>query len=69
MDRAPEFQVRKIAWYNRREYPPVDIATDGAASFVAEEGWASPQIRRAEGNLGSLQGRVTILTNEGMIKH
>jgi hypothetical protein len=27
------------------------------------------QIQRVEGNMGSVQGRVTILTNEGTVKH
>jgi RHS repeat-associated protein len=30
---------------------------------------AMQQIRMVEGNMGSVQGRVTILTNEGMVKH
>jgi Contact-dependent growth inhibition CdiA C-terminal domain len=49
-----------------KQAPNVVVDTRGTAITKAQ---AMQQIQRVEGNTGSVQGRVTILTNEGIVKH
>jgi len=49
-----------------KQAPNVVVDARGTSITKAQ---AMQQIQRAEGNMGSVQGRVTILTNEGAVKH
>jgi len=43
--------------------------SDGRKGYTLGQKRATRQVQRVEGNMGSVQGRVTILTNEGAVKH
>jgi hypothetical protein len=45
-----------------------NVVVDARGTSITKE-QAMQQIQRVEGNMGSVQGRVTILTNEGTVKH
>jgi RHS repeat-associated protein len=45
-----------------------NVVVDARGTSITR-GQAMQQIQRVEGNMGSVQGRVTILTNEGAVKH
>jgi RHS repeat-associated protein len=49
-----------------KQAPNVVVDARGTSMTKAQ---AMQQIQRVEGNMGSVQGRVTILTNEGTVKH
>ena len=49
-----------------KQAPNVVVNARGTSITRAQ---AMQQIQRVEGNMGSVQGRVTILTNEGAVKH
>jgi hypothetical protein len=46
----------------------VNVAVDVRGTSITKV-QAMQQIRRVEGNIGSVQGRVTILTNEGTLRY
>ncbi len=49
-----------------KQAPNVVVDVRGTSITKAQ---ALQQVQRVEGNMGSVQGRVTILTNEGAVKH